>query len=173
MKKLIKLPIATIFMLLLFVNCSKSKVKLANYFRGKIDGITFEFNTNIHANKPLGQTTDQNLRLTAGWPGYVIQLDIVVTDSSLSAGTYVFEAGISRSATLVEEQGVNPHAFYAGSNNCFGCNSQLPLSGSGKITILEISRDDIKGTFEFITDSELGTKVIKTITDGEFYTKRG
>jgi len=47
-----------------------------------------------------------------------------------------------------------------------------PVHGSGSITILEISKGYIKGTFEFITEPPIGGNVFKTVTDGEFYINR-
>jgi hypothetical protein len=46
------------------------------------------------------------------------------------------------------------------------------VAQSGKVTILEVDNNLIKGTFEFITKVEFFTGLRKTVTNGEFHIKR-
>lgn len=97
---------------------------------------------------------------------YSIKLNIYGEGSSITTGTYVFQGGKNQSATIWQN---NVDAYYAGNGGFF---DPIPLHGSGRITILEISEKYIKGSFEFVTDVNGYTGVSKTVTDGEFYIKR-
>lgn len=169
MKSMLKFSAVAIGMLLLFANCSKPKDFTTNYMRGKIDGVAFDCIANIKAFKPMpvpGQGSDPTIIITGNWPMYSLKLNIYGEGSSITAGTYVFQADKNRSATLWYN---NIDAYYAGNGSIF-----LPpqLHGSGRITILEISENFIRGTFEFTSEVDPGTMISKTVSEGEFYIKR-
>lgn len=149
--------------------CKKDKVLFQSYLKGKMNGVAFECNANISANKPEpipGQGSDPTIRIWGEWPMHSIKLFITGEGVSLRAGSYVFEGGKNRSATILEN---NVDAYYAGDS---GFGDPIPLYGSGRITILEISKNYIKGSFEFVTTTYGITGMPKTVTDGEFYIKR-
>ncbi len=167
MKKAFFILTAALFM----ISCKKGSNDFTSYLKGKVDGVAFESNSNIKAFKPMpipGQSgNDPTLIITGDWPMYSLKLNIYGEGSSISTGTYVFQAGKNRSATLWYN-GID--AYYAGYNFCIGCPIQL--YGSGRITILEISDKSIKGTFEFISAVNGATMLSKTVTEGEFNIKR-
>lgn len=145
----------------LFSGCKKDK-ESENYLRGTIDGQSFECNGGITANKPEpipGSGNDPTLRLTGTWPSYSISL-MLIGEGTISAGTYTFESGKQRSATLL----YNNDSWYAGPDGFFGSGQ---LRGSGTITITLVSKDHVRGSFQFSAESVLqGTT--KTVTNGEF-----
>jgi len=172
MKLSVKLLTAIVSVSLLFSSCSKPKDFSENYLRGKIDGILFECNANIRANKPEpipGQGNDPNINIIGDWPGFSIHLFISGEGSGITTGSYVFEAYKDRSATLHEDN-ANSNFYYAGNGGTF---DPVLLHGSGKITILYINQKYVKGNFEFVTDVNGATGISKTVVDGEFYIKRG
>ena len=152
------------------ISCKKGSDDFTNYIKGKLDGVAFESNSNIKAFKPMpvpGQNgSDPTLIITGDWPMYSLKLNIYGEGSSISKGTYVFQADKNRSATLWYN-GVD--AYYAGNGSSF---LPLQLHGSGRITILEISEKSIKGTFEFISEVNGANMLSKTVTEGEFHIKR-
>ena len=176
MKQFFRCSLITICIFFILTGCSKDHDSVDNYFRGKVDGVAFECNTNIKVNKPQpvsAQVNDPMIRINGGWPGYIIELDLGENGSNISPGTYFFEAGKNHSATFGIGTYPGIQTYFAGSYYCFGCNYQLPLSGNGRITILEISSQYVKGAFEFITEPTAGTNIIKTFTEGQFNIKRG
>lgn len=160
---------AALSVMLLLVYCSKSNDFSASYLKGTMDGIAFECTANIQANKPEpipGLGSDPTLRITGEWPLYSLKLILHNSGSSLSVGTYVFEGGQTRSATIVHN-GVD--SYYAGNGGLF---NPVSLYGSGRITIQEINSMYVKGSFEFVTAVNSTTGNFKTVTNGEFYIKR-
>ena len=155
-------------LVLLFAFCNKPNNFSASYLKGKIDGIAFECNANITANKPEpipGFGSDPTLIITGSWPMYSIKILILNKSPKVSVGTYEIEIDKQRSATIVWN-GVDN--YYAGSGGLI-----LPqLFGNGRFTILEISDKYVKGIFEFATDVNSATGNLKTVSDGEFYIKR-
>jgi hypothetical protein len=170
MNSLIKLSVITVCILLLFANCSKPKDYSTDYLRGKIDGVAFECNANIKANTPepigSGGGSDPNINITGEWSSYSLHLHLNGDGSSLAAGAYVFQAEKNRSATIWQN---GTDSYYAGNGGFF---DPIRLHGSGNITILEISKSYIKGSFEFVTSVNGATGLSKNVTDGEFYIKR-
>lgn len=160
----------SVAILLSFVNCNKSKDSSTDYLKGKMDGVAFECNANIKANTPMpgssGGGSDPTIIITGEMSMYSIKLNIYGEGSSIATGTYVFQADKNRSATIWHN---NVDAYYAGPSGGFG---PVLLIGSGKITILEISKNYIKGSFEFVTAANGAPALPKTVTDGEFYIKR-
>ncbi|MBL0271509.1 MAG: hypothetical protein IPQ06_00195 [Chitinophagaceae bacterium] len=170
MNHLLKLLPISVCILFIFSGCSKPSDYSSDYIKGKIDGVGFECIKNIKANKPEpipGQGSDPTLIITGEWSGYSIRLLINSEGTSIGTGTYVFQGGKNRSATIWQN---NVDAYYAGNGGFFNSGA---LYGSGKITILEISNKYIRGTFDFITDVNGVTGTFKTVTDGTFLIKRG
>jgi Family of unknown function (DUF6252) len=168
MKSIMKFSAMVACILLLFAGCSKPKDFSDSYLKGKLNGVSFECNANISANKPEpipGTGSDPTIRIYGEWPTHSIKLLIIGEGSSITTGSYVFQADKTRTAKLID----NNVDYYAG-NSC--TLSPPQLLGRGRITILEISDKYIKGTFEFITEVDSSTGVSKTVTDGEFYIKR-
>ncbi len=158
--------IAAVFFVIALPGCKKDNDPFTPYVRGKVDGVAFECNTNITANKAEqvpGGPADPTLRITGGWSSNSINLYILSESSSLAGGDYVFQADKQRAATIR----ISGDAYYAGYGSPF-----LPpaLHGSGKITLVEISSNYVRGNFEFTSEPYMG--VVKTITGGEFYIKR-
>lgn len=171
MKQKIKFSVFLAILLVLFAGCSKPKDFSSSYLKGKIDGVAFECTTNISANKPepipgTGGGDDPTIRISGEWMTHSIKLVITNEGTSIHPAKYTFETGKWRNANLIWN---NSESYYAG-DGCIICVS--PVHGSGSITILEISKGYIKGTFEFITEPSIGGNVFKTVTDGEFYINR-
>lgn len=165
MKKYFLIVILIYSVLLLLTGCKKNDVATAEgtyYMKGKLNGTPFDC-TYFSVNKPepVPGYSDPAIRINAGWQDYNISIMDIYED--ISTGTYVFEAGKYRNATLDHAGQV----AFAGD----GCSLCSPhLYGSGRITIQLINAFEIKGTFEFTTDAYYGS--IMTVSDGEFYMKR-
>ena len=154
-------------------NCSKPDDFSSNYLRGNIDGVDFEC-TNIKSYKPMpipGSGDDPTLIITGNWPGYALKLNIYGEGGgagvSIREGEFVFQADKNRSATIWYN---NVDVYYAGNGGGFGVSNYL--EGSGKITIHQINKNYIKGSFEFTTGVNGATGFSKTVTNGDFYVKR-
>ncbi len=162
MKSFMKFSVAAIGIFLLFVSCSKSKDSSSNsftsYLKGKVDGVAFECNTHIQATRPQ-PPGDSHLVFSGGWSTGSIELINSNSSGSITPGEYIFVASEYRRATIW----INGNLYYAGDDPSSGT-----LQGSGKITILEISSEYVKGNFEFITYAN----PVKSITNGEFHIKR-
>jgi hypothetical protein len=154
-----------LMVIFLFSACKKDN-ESKNYLRGKIDGQAFECNAGITANKPEpipGSGDDPTLRITGNWPAYSLKL-MLIGEGTIQPGTYNFESNKQRSATLWYN---NTDAYYAGNDGVFGTGQ---LRGSGSITITEISKNHVRGNFEFIAETlPQGTT---TVTNGEFAIER-
>lgn len=151
---------------LLSLGCKKNN-DAGSYLRGKIDGQSFESNSGITANKPEpipGSGDDPTLRLTGNWPSYSLKL-MLIGEGKINTGTYTFDASKQRSATLTYN---NADIYYAGDDGIFGTGQ---LHGSGSITITEISKNHVKGSFQF-SAILIPQGTIKTVTDGEFLIER-
>ena len=172
MKKTVLLACLAIAIIFSFGSCKKNN-ESSSYIKGSIDGAAFECTSGIQANKPMplpSGPSDPSLFIKGIWDGYSIKLLLneQASGRSLSTGTYTFESGKDGSATIWQN---NTESFYAGSSSfCFGC--PITLSGRGTITISEISKNHVKGSFEFVTGVNMPTSTIKTVTNGEFYVKR-
>jgi hypothetical protein len=148
----------------LFSGCKKDTGSV-NYLRGKIDGVSFECNSNIWAT-PEG-SGDKIIAFRGDWSTYSsIRFYLDGQGSNITTGTYDFQTGNLYNVVLYE----NNDGYSAG----YFCDFASPCTfeGSGKITLLEISKKHIKGTFEFVTSGNGATGVSKTVSDGEFYIKR-
>jgi len=174
MKRLLtSLPVFACLLILL-INCNKAKDFTSNYLKGKMDGVPFECSF-VSANKPMptpGSGDDPTFIVEGRWPGYYIKLNIFyeggVPGKSINEGVYTFAADKDRSATIWYN---DVDAYYAGNGGGFGVPNYL--AGSGRITIDRIDKNYIKGTFEFTTEVNGVTGSSKSVTEGEFYVKRG
>lgn len=63
----------------------------------------------------------------------------------------------------------NNYSFSSG----YSLNANECCLGTGKITILEINEKYNRRTFEFVTGINEAAGILKTVTNGEFYIKRG
>ncbi|MGZ5191192.1 MAG: DUF6252 family protein [Flavisolibacter sp.] len=133
-----------------------------NYLKGIIDGQPFE-SSSVTANKkePIpGSGDDPNLRIIAEWPGHSLKL-MLLSEGSVKKGVYNIQPDKMRRVNLVVN---NTENYYAGDGGIFGFGQ---LYGNGVITISEISKRYVKGTFDVtVVDNTRGTS--KTITNGEF-----
>jgi hypothetical protein len=167
--KSITRQITVLFLLLSFFSgCSKNNdPQIQSYFKGKLDGVAFECTSNITANtpEPISGPPDPTIRITGNWLNNSIKLMLISESSSITTTTYTFQADKNRSATLY----IGSEAYYAGPSGTF-----MPpaLHGSGSITISEVSKNAVKGTFSFTSEISPATGLAKSITDGEFYVKR-
>lgn len=142
--------------------CDKNNAS-ENYLRGTMDGQAFECTSGISANEPEpipGSGDDPTLRLTGSWSTYSLKL-MLIGEGTITNGTYVFESGKQRSATLLLTTG---DSYYAGNDGIFGTGQ---LRGSGSITITDISKKHVKGNFQFVA-VDLASGNSKTVTNGAF-----
>lgn len=150
-------------MIILNVACKKD-IDVPSYLRGKVDGIAFECNADIRAT--ARGAADNSIFFRGDWPSYSIQFYLDGQGSDITQGTYNFQTGKIYQVNLFQ----NNVGYAAG----YFCASFIPCSffGSGRITILEINKKKIRGTFEFTTSVDGGTGLLKTVTDGDFSIKR-
>jgi hypothetical protein len=89
---------------------------------------------------------------------------IIMLNSEILTGTYFFATGDNYSGSIITN---NPTSdtYYAGNSGGF---PPYYLVGSGSITISEISKKHVKGTFSFITATNGVTGVFKNISNGDF-----
>jgi hypothetical protein len=155
--------------LFLLMGCSKDNGSSFNsYLRGKIDGVAFECTSGITANTPetISGPADPTIRITGNWLNNSIRLMIISESSSLASGVYPFDANKNRSGTLY----LGADAYYAGPTGGGLTGLPLTLKGSGSITITEVSKQYVKGSFQFTSGPN--NSVTKSVTEGDFYVKR-
>ncbi len=145
-------------------SCTKDTVGSSGYLRGKMDGVSFEA-TGFSANKPepVNGPDDPTVRIIGTWGSATIKVFLLSETSSLHTGEYIFQSDKDRSGTVVEGN----NSYYAGPAGLFMPST---LYGSGKVTITNISKKVIEGSFEFTTSAYMG--VTKTITEGQFSISR-
>ncbi len=145
--------------------CKKETDTSISYLKGKVDGVAFECNSDIRAT--TGAAGDATIFFRGDVSPWTFQFFLDGQGSDITAGTYNFQTGIVRNVVVYQ----NSDGYSAG----YFCPSFSPCSfyGSGKITIQEISKKYIKGTFEFVTSVNAATGTFKTFTNGEFHIKRG
>ena len=144
-----------------FSACKKDS-EANNYLRGKIDGVSFESTSEIWATP--GQSGDKIIAFTGDWSPNSIRFYLDGQGSDITTGSYNFQTGKKYNATLYQDD------WGYGSGYFCGFASPCSFRGSGKITLLEISKKRIKGNFEFVAVNGAGE--LKTVSDGEFYIKR-
>jgi Family of unknown function (DUF6252) len=157
----------TFVLLSLLTSCKKQNDDSNNYIKGKMNGIAFACTTGISANTPEpgpNGPKDPNLRVIGSWQNGSIKIFIVQESSSIHTGEYIFQADTHRSCTI-DSSG---KSYYAGPSGGFFMPSVL--LGSGKITIQEIRKKSVTGTFEFTSQSNGG--VTFTVTEGSFSVSR-
>ena len=144
--------------------CKKENDTSASYLKGKVDGVVFECNSNMTAT--AGGAGDKTIFFRGDVSPWSFRFYLDGQGSDITAGTYNFQTGVVRNATIYQ----NNDGYAAG----FFCPSFSPclFYGSGKIIIQEINKKYIKGTFEFVTDVNAATSTFKTVSNGEFYINR-
>ncbi len=166
MKNIMKLSSVVIAYFIFSLSACKKETGTGSnsYLKGKVDGVAFECNSDIRAT--AGGAGDKTIFFRGSVSPWSFQFYLDGQGSDITAGTYNFQTGIVRNAIVYQ----NNDGYSAG----YFCPSFSPCSfyGSGKITIQEISKKYIKGTFEYITDVSPATSTFKTVSNGEFYIKR-
>lgn len=168
--------IIILFSELLFTGCKKDSNQNNNpptppafqsYIKFKLDNVQTECNAQITASYfPL--IPDTAIAISGGWNSGAIRLAISGDQQVLTTGTYTFSPIKWHGATYWTS---SPGGIrYTAGTDLFGGNM---YSGSGYITITQFSAQYVKGTFEFITGIDIPTNTFKTVTNGEFYVKRG
>lgn len=152
-------------LLVALTNSCKKDTGANNYLRGKIDGVSFECNSNFWATP--GGEGDKIISFRGDAPPYSIRFYLDGQGSNITTGSYNFQAGKQYNAIVYEN---NDDYSAGGFYNLFSVS--YTFFGSGKITILEIDKKHIKGTFEFVTSVNGATGMSKIVTDGEFYIER-
>ena len=147
----------------LFNACKKDKGS-NNYLKGKIDGVSFECISNIRAT-PSG-AGDKVIFFRGDWSTYSIQFYLDGNGSNITTGSYNFQTGNVYNVILYQD-----NVGYSAGYFC-GFASPCSFGGSGKITLLEINKKHLKGTFQFVTSINGGASISKTVSDGEFYIDR-
>lgn len=135
-----------------------------NYLRGKLDGVSFECNSNIWATR--NGAGDKIIAFTGNWSFYSIRFYLDGQGSNITTGSYNFQTGNLYNVSLYDNNDGYSAGYFC------GFASPCTFNGSGKITLLEISNTHIMGTFEFITSVNGSTGMSKNVSDGEFYIKR-
>lgn len=158
---------------LLFAGCKKDNDQnnspatppaFQSYIKFKLDNVLTECNAQITASYfPL--IPDTSISISGGWNSVGIKLDVSGNQQLLTTGTYTFNSAKWHSGTIWAN---SPTVRYVAGMDLF----LNMYSGSGYITITEISAQYVKGTFEFITGIDIPTNTFKTVTNGEFYVKR-
>jgi len=168
MKTIIRQTTALLLLFCFFSGCSKNNdPQIQSYLKGKLDGVAFECTSNITANtpEPISGPPDPTIRITGNWLNNSIKLMLISESASIATTTYTLQADKNRSATLY----IGSDGYYAGPSGPF-----LPpaLHGSGSITITEVNKNAVRGTFSFTSEVSPATGLTKSITDGEFYVNR-
>lgn len=142
-------------------SCKKSSTPFKSYFRMTIDGTrNIDADLEIRAN---GTNISNALFLYGRWATGELSIELNPYDNTL--GEKIVNANLGSPRFILFD---NQKQYYAGDNGIFGT-----VTGSGKITILEISDEFVKGNFQFISGPDFFTNEIRTITNGEFHIKRG
>ena len=146
------------------MSCKKSSDNFTSYIKGKLGGVAFECNSGIWATSE--GAGDKIISFRGDWPAHSIRFYLDGQGSDIITGSYNFQTGIERNAVVYE----NNDGYSAG----YFCGFAVPCTfyGSGRITIVELSKKYIKGSFEFVTGVSPSTLISKTVSEGEFYIKR-
>ena len=143
----------------------KKDTDFTSYINGTLDGVPFSCTTNIRTNGS-NEGAPPQVFVIGDWSVYSIHLIINGEGSNVTTGQHVLQVDKHSSITLFEGQ----TGYYAGSDDPY--NPQH-LLGSGKITLTEFSKNYIRGSYEFVSEPRPGTGIIKTISGGGFYIRRG
>ena len=122
------------------VSCKKSPTQtFQSYFRMTIDGTrAVTANMEIKANNPRNTTS---LIIYGRWSTGELSITLSPYDNTLGEKIVNANFGNSPRFSLFD---LGQTQYYAGDNGLSG-----GVTGSGKINILEISNEYVKGTFEF------------------------
>jgi hypothetical protein len=165
MKILFRFLSVIIWFLLCLTGCKKdNSTSSISYLKGKVDGVSFECNSNIWAT-PEG-AGDKVISFRGDWPSYSIRFYLDGQGSNITTGSYNFQTGKLYNAIIYQDNDGYSAGYFCGPFTA------CTFEGSGKIIFLEISKKNIRGTFEFVTSANGATGSLKTVTDGEFYIKR-
>ena len=123
------------------------------YLRMKVNGVDVNATTELSAR--LG---DFSLFLSGEWTGGSLYID--VRDIGNSTGEFVIGPNSQTSPSFTYTDNVT--SYHANNGGFFG------NPGSGKLVVSELTKDHIKGTFEFVTAKNGITQLIKTVTAGEY-----
>ncbi len=163
MKSELKISLWAILISISIAGCKKSNDQpFQSYLRMAINGTAVACNANIKATAPLLGSADGSITISGDWATGSVKLEII-EGSQITPGDYLFEVGKFREARVwVSGQ------EYLAQSVLFSST----VTGSGKIKILEISNDYVKGSFEFITGIYPVGGISQTVTNGEFHIKR-
>ena len=156
------------FFPILFAGCTTNldNPPFSSYLRFKADGVQTECTEHIRATYlPPTISPDKVITISGDWAGGSISLYLNEPDV-LVARQYLFEPFTWRTGECWVS---GPSARYYIGGSCLGCSS---VTGSGKITFLEINPGYVRGTFEFVTGIDPATNTFKTVTNGEFHINR-
>jgi hypothetical protein len=158
MKQILILYLACSFL----SGCKKSSQSFQSYLRMTIDGTrAVTADLEIRANNPRGGNA---LFVSGRWSGGDLSISLNPYDNSIGEKIIVPTTFTNITPRFSLD---DPELYYAGDNGLSG-----GVVGSGKINILEISNDYVKGTFQFTSGRNSFTNQIRTVTNGEFYIKR-
>ena len=146
---------------IIFIACSKKNNSslppetFKEYFRGKLNGVVFN-DTSLGS---ILSTPDNGLQIN----GYHANGGISLWLKPYSGSTGENLVNQSNSAFV----GNNGGLYYAGFING-------KIQGTGKISILEITNNFIRGTFDFIAPADSNYAILPTqfVTEGEFKLKK-
>jgi hypothetical protein len=139
--------------------CKKAAPPFDEYFRMMIDGLTYDKN----------YTTDASFFAAGG--NY-----LTINANTQNVGMYITLTN-ARLGEIPVSDNLNSLEFtlsdydqqtqyYAGDGGI-----QVSQIGSGKINILELTQDHVKGTFEFVSGPAVFSNQKKIVTDGAFNVK--
>ncbi len=156
--KIIRIVLVLAITSFLIAGCKKKEAAppFVSYLKLDIDGTTAENDRYINAS---GYRTPPHLiGIAANLKPYIFNKNSIeweIYDFMEAPGEYAIPGpvGTIRYITLFQ-----PEATF--------------VAKAGKITILEVDKNYIKGTFEFITHIDQYTGIQKTITNGQFHIKR-
>ena len=147
----------------LIVSCKKKTPEpFKGYLRMNINGAMLDYSKNANATRPnpasnyikiSGFCTDGNFgSFGIEFPNAVLG-ETKITDNFYSLRFTLY--------------GIDNTNYYAGDGGISG-----GVIGSGKISMLELSNEYVKGTFDFITGPDGVTNAQKAVSNGEFHLKR-
>jgi Family of unknown function (DUF6252) len=161
--------IGVVFTAVLVASCKKNNTQpFQSYLKFKLDNVQTECNSHISATYlPPTVGADNIISISGNWVGGAVALKLN-EGQVLTPGTYIFQTGTWRSGEIWTD---GPASRYYGAGGGGDFNSLV--YGSGHIIITAISAEYVKGNFNFVTYIDGATNSFKTVTNGEFYIKRG
>ncbi len=146
----------------LLVSCKQDVEPFQPYFRMVIDGRLVTCDKEIRGSSPkIGNT----VTLYGRWAAGELTIELLYSNK-------IGEKTVKAIASDYRFDGPRFIMYDAESIYCAGDEGVYGgVKGSGKINILEISDEYVKGTFEFVAPG-LNPPIKKTVINGEFYIKR-